>query len=574
MNSKGKEIADAIKREVEEWPGAEVDIVESKGHPKAKLKFGGKIMPVTFSATPSSSRSVHHTLADVRRALRKMGAERPKPDPTPDEDEAPYRPKNDGAAKRQIPTVTEKARPQPDVADQLVDAGVATEAQAKQAAATKEQSAGKPDAVQGKASADTYTRAKAMDELIAGDADLIDEESAEDRLAREFRERVAAIVDGVYFGLPADVYHAVPRASSSFLQKVDVSPATAWAGSWMDPAKPEPQDEEETIWQVLGRAYHTARLEPHLFEDLYVRELDKADAPKGTLFTGTDMGKVLEEWGLKKSGTVLEQAERLAEAGHPVNTLWPLVKAEWEAERGTRTPLPAKHYDQMLTDRDRISRNAQVAPLLSGGEAEVSIFWTDEHGVQMKARVDYLTRDWWVDFKTFDNSRGKKVRAALTDAVRYNRYYMQAVVYREAVEAVRVGGLDIVEAQTEDQRNLVAYLRTKPGELNCWYVFQEKGGVPNLLAYEFPFYMVPMKHLFEGDALAGDDIARRDRSRAAFTKATQLFMKGHHDVLEAKKAFVLYSQVYSEGEPWFPIDAIGRFDDEDFHPYWLSGELR
>lgn len=569
MNSKGKEIAEAIKREVTEWPGAEVEIVESKGHPKAKLKFGGKIMPVTFSATPSSSKSIHHTLADVRRVLRKLGAERPKPDPTPDEDEKAHRPKNDGAAKRVIPTVTEKAKPKPDVAEQLVDAGAATPEQAKQAAATKEQSGGKP--VTGKAAGVQEHRS-----LAKANPGLIDpptEEDEADALKAEFEARVAGIVDGVYFGLPADVYHAVPRASSSFLQKMDVSPATAWRHSWMDPERPE-FDEDATIWQVLGRAYHTARLEPHLFEELYVRELDKADAPKGTLFTGTDMGKTLEEWGLKKSGTVLEQAERLADAGHPVNTLWPLVKAEWEAERGTRTPLPAKHYDQMLTDRDRIGRNSQVAPLLSGGEAEVSIFWTDEAGVQLKARVDYLTRDWWADFKTFDNSRGKKIRAALTDAMRYNRYYMQAVVYREAVEAIRVGGLDVIEAQTEDQRNLVAHLRVKPGELSCWYIFQEKAGIPNLLAYEFPFYMVPMKNLFEGDALAGDDIARRDRSRAAFTKATQLFMKGHHDVLEAKKAFVLYSQVYADGEPWFPIDAIGRFDDDDFHPYWLSGELR
>src|SRR3546814_13994804 len=85
---------------------------------------------------------------------------------------------------------------------------------------------------------------------------------------KAFEERVAAIVDGIYFGLPADVYHAVERLSSSGIQKICVSPATFWRGSWFDPDRPEP-DADETIWQILGRAYHTARLEPHLFESLY-----------------------------------------------------------------------------------------------------------------------------------------------------------------------------------------------------------------------------------------------------------------------------------------------------------------
>ena len=543
MNGKGKEVAGAIIREVAEWPGAQVEIVEAKSHPRAKLKYEGKVLAVTFSATPSSPRSVHHTLADVRRALRKLGAARLKPEPNAAEDEAGFRPKNDRAVIR-YPVAGEPATPPPGLADQLAE--------------TKGQVAARPEAPTRQA------------DLAA--ASQPDAKGDEDALRAEFLARVAGITDGVYFGLPADVYHAVPRASSSFLQKINVSPATAWRHSWMDPERPD-FDEDATLAQTLGRAYHTARLEPHLFESLYVRELDKADAPKGTLFTGTDIGKVLEEYGLKKSGTVAEQAQRLADAGFPARQLWPLVKAEWEQARAGRTPLPPRHYDQMLTDRDRIGRNSQIAPLLSGGEAEVSIFWTDEHGVEMKARIDYLNRDWWADFKTFDNSRGKPIRQALADAMRFNRYYMQAVIYREAIEAVRLGGLDVIEAQTDDQRALIAALRIKPAELACWYIFQEKGGVPNLFAYEFPFYSVPIRNLFEGDALAGEDIARRDRSREAFKRATQLYLKGHRDVIEAKKTFVLYSQVYAPGEPWFPIDAIARFEDDDFHPYWLAGDL-
>lgn len=541
----------AIEREVESWPGVSVEFANpvGKGHPKAKFTFEGKLLSHAYPGTPSDSAfGIHQCLGDMRRVMKKLGAVRSKPEPSKDEDEAPYRkpveqPSKMDKAVRADPAPAKRA---PDVADQLVAAGVATPEQA----------------VAARAEGATFRLAVVDDP--AGDRDA----AAELRAA--FEARVAGIVDGVYFGLPADVYHAVPRLSSSGIQKMCVSPGTFWRGSWLDPDRPD-LDEDETIWQVLGRAYHTARLEPHLFEQLYVRELDKADAPKGTLFTGTEMGKALEDMGLKKSGSVMEQAERLVASGYPASQLWPLVKAAWDQERGTRTPLPAKHYDQMITDRDRISRNSQIAPLLTGGEAEVSIFWTDEYGLKMKARVDYLTRDWWSDFKTFDNSRGKNLNQALSDAVRYNRYYIQAPVYREAIEAVRTGGLDIVEAQTDDQRALIAAIRIKPGELRCWYIFQEKGGVPNLLAREFPFYTVPYTTLFNEQIT--DDMARREAVREATKQRTDLFRKGEFDVFNAKKLFALYCEVYQPGEPWFPIEAVGAFSDADFHPYWLAGDI-
>lgn len=377
----------------------------------------------------------------------------------------------------------------------------------------------------------------------------------------------AAIVDGVYFELDPEVYHAVPRLSCSGIQKMCVSPATFWRRSWLDPDRPE-RDDDDTIWQVIGRAYHCARLEPHLFESQYVRDLDKADAPEGTLFTGNDMKPVLEEMGLKVSGKVEEQAERLAEAGFDETLLWPLIKREWEEARAGRTPLPAKHYDQMLTDHERITNNPQIAALLTGGEAEVSIFWTDRHGIQMKARIDYLSPEFVSDLKTFDNSRGKNVNQALTDALRYNRYYQQPAVYREAIEAVRSRAVEIIGQHTDAQRNLIATIRANRRELPFWFVFLEKGGVPNMLAREFPYYSVPYTTIFNEQIT--DDEARKELMREATKQRTQLFRLAEMEVINAKKLFVLYSQVYRPGEPWFPIDAVGRFSDDDFSPHWLE----
>lgn len=541
-----KDYEKAILAEIERWPEATVEFVEGGKHPKAKLSHGGKMLSVPYSGTPGTGGGVHAMLGDVRRALRKLGAERDKPDPSKDEDEAPYRKPNDGKARRPSPVRVEAANVKPDVSDQLVEAGVATPEQAKR------------------------SRGERVAAIVSGD-DEVEESDAEEKRKAAFEARVAGIVDGVYFGLPADVYHAVERLSSSGTQKLDVSPADFWKGSWFDPERPEP-DEDMTIAQTLGRAYHTARLEPHLFEGLYVRELVKEEMPKGSLITGPQLDKALDKLGLKKTGTVLEKAERLADDGYPESMLWHVQLERWRAERGERTALPARHYDQMITDRDRIGKNTQIGPLLNGGEAEVSVFWTDEHGVKMKARLDYLHREWWVDFKTFDNPRGRDVDQCLADAVRYNRLYMQAVVYREAVEAIRLGGLEVVEAQTDDQRSLVAALRIRPTELAMWFVFQQKGGVPNLLAYEFPFYIVPFSTIWNEQIT--DDEQRRAAVREMTSRRSQIHMKGHHDVLKAKKLFVLYSQVYDRGEPWFPIEAIRKFTDEDFHPYWLEGAMR
>lgn len=542
-----REFEQAITAEVEQWDGASVSFENGGTHPKAKLVFGELIQKRTFASTPGDRRSLANTLADIRRTLRGMGAARGK-EATAEDDEAAaekvYRKPNDGKEKRPDPVKSEPAEPKADVVDQLVQAGAITQ---DQAAAAR--------------------TASATDVFFVGEA-VEEGDTEREAILEALRAQVAGIVDGIYFGLPAEVYHAVPRLSASGIQKLCVSPATFWKGSWLDPERPE-LDDESTKAQVVGKAYHTARLEPHLFDSTYVRELDKKEFPKGTVFTGTDMGKALEELGEKKSGSVGEQAERLAAAGFD-KPIWHLALAAWEEERAGRVALPAKVYDEVVRDMERIRANADIAELLSNGEAEVSIFWTDQHGLKMKSRVDYLQASAWADFKTFDNTRGKVLAQALADAVRYNRYHVQAVTYRDAVEAIRLGGLQIQGEATDAQRTLVAAIQLRPYELACWYIFQEKGGVPNLVAKEFPFYTVPLS------TLVAQPLTKSAEHAAAMEEATKrkskLHMRARQDVDHAKRAFVLHAQVYEPSQPWFPIDPVGAFDDLDFSDYWLDGK--
>jgi hypothetical protein len=394
----------------------------------------------------------------------------------------------------------------------------------------------------------------------------VDREAA----AAAIKAQAAAIVDGVYFNLPADIYHAVERISTSFLQKAAVSPGTAWKGSWLDPDKPE-LDEEATKAQVLGKAYHTARLEPELFPALYCRALDKAEMPKGTVFTGTDMGKALGDLNETKSKageSVLDQAIRLRAAGFE-GTIWQLELDAWEKERAGRVAIPAELFDDIVRDMERIKATGSILAKLTDGAAEVSIFWTDKHGIQMKARIDYLRPDLWVDFKTFANPQGKVLAQALADSFRYNRYHMQSVIYRDAVEHVRTKGLQIIGEAADSERKLIAEIQMRPGELACWYIFQEKGGVPNLLAREVEFFEIPQST--QANHAITDDAARIAEVERVARRRTGLHIRADQDVEHAKSQFMLYSQVYQPGEPWRPIDPEGTFGDIDFSRYWLEG---
>ena len=389
--------------------------------------------------------------------------------------------------------------------------------------------------------------------------------------------------DGVYFGLPEDDYHAIPRLSASGLQNLDVSPGTFWANSWLNPDRPvpgeldedgEPVPEETTKARQVGKAYHCARLEPERFAKVYRREPTKADfSAKGMLTSDNAVKAELKARGQTQTlanETVAERCQRLAGLGYE-GTLFPLVKAEFAASLASgQIALNGKVYDQIEQDMERLHSHPELGPLLKG-EPEVAILWTDPHGIPMKAKLDVLGTGHWTDLKTFDNTRGAPIEKALTNAVQYNRLHMQAVTYRDAVEAVRVGQLQVQGEATDAQRALVAAISMRPDELDCWFLFNEKGTAPNVLAKQFDFFMVPdtITNSWDTGATAEQQAAGHEATRAE----TQLFMRAKWDVRKAKDQFVLYSEAYTKGQPWFPLNARASFSDYDFSTYWLEGKV-
>jgi hypothetical protein len=144
-------------------------------------------------------------------------------------------------------------------------------------------------------------------------------------------------------------YVAIPALNWSLLKHMAVSP------KHFVHAQTHPR--EDTLAMRLGRATHTAVLEPDRFPLEYV------------VWTGGR--RAGKDW------------ERFVD------------------DHATRTILSESEYQRCLDIRDAVRSHRVAVELLTGGEAEVTLQWTDpDTGLPCKARLDYLRPGTVVDLKT------------------------------------------------------------------------------------------------------------------------------------------------------------------------------
>lgn len=452
--------------------------------------------------------------------------------------------------------------------------------------------------------------------------DVIDDETQEIDAAPE------QFPDGIYLTMDEDVYHAQHRLSASGIKTMLASEADFWAGSWMNPDR----ENTTTDAQILGRAFHTARLEPEKLESRFVRAIEKADysddllttdsevraeikarQPQkadypGAIATDADVKRELKERGEKqslsgeaaggrrkrlaglssdivfwddivaawedKNGPIAEpegethedRARRLLSYGY-TGTIWCLEKERFEAELAGREALPAIFWDQVQADIKSMRGNDIAADNLTGGLAEVSVLWTDEAtGVKMKSRIDYLKPDKFTDVKTFDNPQKKPLRQCIYDQFRFNGYYLQARVYSEATEQIRIGDLPIWDAMKSD---VIDQIRERKAPLNCVYVFQQKRGVPNVIACPIHLTRPPAG---QRAAESGADEESVSFNRDRYANRSLFAARAEHEIAGALDKFKRCMEVYGEGKKWRPLDPEIAIDDEGFNGFWLEGE--
>jgi hypothetical protein len=204
---------------------------------------------------------------------------------------------------------------------------------------------------------------------------------------------------GVYPGTGIDAYHKWPCASNSRLSKLLRSPAHLKA--YLD----EPQDDTAAL--IMGRAAHSAILEPDSFAKLYGRAPDDLDRR-------TKIGK--QTWD------------------DLLNTF------------GEGFLLKAADYDASLRMRDSVHAHANAAKLLAGdGDVEFSVVWDahcygDEKDdlVRCKARLDKfspaIAGGVIVDVKTTRDASPREFERSI---FAYG-YHRQAALYLDAAQAAGI----------------------------------------------------------------------------------------------------------------------------------------
>lgn len=396
---------------------------------------------------------------------------------------------------------------------------------------------------------------------------------------------ITDLPDGIYFDLPESIYHGINRLSASGIRSMMISPATFWHGSWLNP---DLKEDEDTAARRIGSAYHCALFRPDALHDEFIRDLTKDEMPEGTLITDAHIKDKLKDMGLPQTQAgegVLERAWRLKQAGYAKTPIWHLARLQFDTEAGDRVTIPPKAWDDMLKDLDRIKSNREIDILLQGGQGEVTILWNYQ-GLPVKTRVDFLRHDLYLDLKTFDNSRGIVLHKAIANAVQFNRYYVQQAFYALACDAVRCSDLPIRDTQREvwtaqgltpDDRGpvgikaehvaLIKAIRDRSAPLESWMLFQEKKGIPNVVAYRIEF-----RKQHPSLVAAAPDAEGEAMTLARYGEPSQLFTKAVAEIDYAVRSFRTYSEVYEDGGPWFPLAPVQRLGDDDFSLNWLASD--
>jgi hypothetical protein len=148
-----------------------------------------------------------------------------------------------------------------------------------------------------------------------------------------------------------------------------------------------------------------------------------------------DMKRWLHLRGFAVSGKKDELTKRVLNAD-PNAPVWDEIVRKAETLADGRIVLAPDVYDSVSISSKMITKNPSCAKAFTNGYPEVSVFWTDEHGVRLKARMDYLRLRAVVDLKSFRSWRNVPKTQAIRDAIRNYNYDIQAAHYCDARQKI------------------------------------------------------------------------------------------------------------------------------------------
>jgi hypothetical protein len=360
---------------------------------------------------------------------------------------------------------------------------------------------------------------------------------------------------GIYFGMPEDLYHALPALSSHGIRKLAGSPMVFWASTqWL--CEKRRQDEadkalDERIHQVIGKAYHCRIMEgAEEFGRRFAVDLTPEDC-EGALESTDQIKAAIVEAGEKPASKVPDKLPsgedymraakkddwiaQLLDIDPDAKILAVMRRQHREAHDG-KLFISAEAYQQIEIAARMVESDPGIRHAFRDGYPEVVLIWNCERtGVPMKARVDYLKQKAIVDLKSIANQRERSLEQAIRFEIAGYHYNVQPSVYAEGVEAVRrlvMEGRAVVPSDPDQ----LAFVKKWATQSECeWlWVFQQKGEAPVTRGVFYP--------LGGTTRMLTDDI-----------------------VFRMKRRFREFSETFGT-DPWIDVRPIYDLADEDLPP--------
>lgn len=378
-------------------------------------------------------------------------------------------------------------------------------------------------------------------------------------MADGFTQRAAPLVhaDGIYVGLALADYLRDRALSGSAFKKLLSDPAGLYWESEDNPLWIKPERAADRA-KLRGSASHCLILEgASAYADRYVVK------PDAVLSSMTDLkGWLSAERQRRKSASIdgklsKEDAQAVKQTGERADLIARIQAIDpdvaiWEPDDDVET-LTASDDAYVRLMELFVRHDEDFGPLVTGGFAEVSIFWTDERGRRFKARPDYLTPQWLTDLKTYGRPprRGDDLGAHCTRIAGFDGYDLQAVHNHRAVAVAAerfasAGGFAIsaigagASAQIKRMEELLAaYAEKLPTFI---WLFLRMGGAPTGIALPF-----------------------RDNDSQ--------WHEAGHQIEDACEIFDRIAATFAPGEPWRVSHGIQEIKDKNWPLAAVGGAI-
>jgi hypothetical protein len=310
---------------------------------------------------------------------------------------------------------------------------------------------------------------------------------------------------GIYFGMPEELYHALPALSSHGAKDLASSPMLYWSRSTflseLARKREKERKEKERAHYTMGKAYHCRIMEGLTeFNRRFAVELSQEDI-EGALESTDEIKAAITAAGHKPAAKVPDQmpdgsgeymrpakkwdwSQQLLDINPDAKILDRLNWQHRQMHEG-KSFISAEAYEQIEIAARMIEADPEVRHAFTGGHAEVVLLWIcPTTGVPMKARCDYLKLKAVVDLKTVANQRGMSIERAIAQEVANYKYQIQPSVYVEGVEEVRrlvrEGDAVISNNGLDNDTEIADWVAQWGAQTECeWlWVFQQKGDAP------------------------------------------------------------------------------------------------